>query len=91
MAGWFWRKGSVMKRLTWRLRRRLTALLLAGVLACAAALVGLLAGPAVPAVAAGGCTAQYIVNSDWGTGFSIAINITPQWPCHHLLDLEVRL
>jgi len=38
-----------MKRLTWRPRRRLTALLLAGVLACAAALVGLVAGPAVAA------------------------------------------
>src|SRR6516164_5201268 len=49
MAGWFWRKGSVMRRLTWRLSRRLTALLLAGVLACAAALVGLVAGPAVAA------------------------------------------
>jgi hypothetical protein len=38
-----------MKRLTWRLRRRLTALLLAGVLACAAALAGLVAGPAMAA------------------------------------------
>src|SRR6516165_2294117 len=51
MAGWFWRKGSVMRRLTWRLRRRLTALLLAGVLGCAAALVGLVAGPTVSAMA----------------------------------------
>src|SRR5215472_4781095 len=51
MASWFWRKGSVMRRLTWRLRRRLTALLLAGVLACAAALVGLVAGPTGPAMA----------------------------------------
>ena len=38
-----------MRRLTWRLSRRLTAVLLAGVLACAAALVGLVAGPAVAA------------------------------------------
>jgi cellulose 1,4-beta-cellobiosidase len=35
---------------------------------------------ATPAVAASGCTAQYIVNSDWGTGFSIAINITNNGP-----------
>src|SRR5215471_2156320 len=46
-----WRKGSVMRRLPWRQRRRLTALLLAGVLACAAALVGLVAGPTGPAMA----------------------------------------
>src|SRR5262249_34835361 len=38
-----------MRRLTWRLRRRLTAVMLAGVLACAAALAGLAAGPAVAA------------------------------------------
>ena len=43
-----------MKGLTWRPRARLTALLLAGALACAAALAGLVAGPAVPATAAGG-------------------------------------
>jgi len=40
-----------MRRLTWRLRRRLSALLLAGVLACAAALVDLVAGPTVSAMA----------------------------------------
>ena len=41
-----------MRRLTWRLCKRLTTLLLAGVLACAAALVGLVAaGPTVSAMA----------------------------------------
>src|SRR6516225_3213289 len=59
MAGWFWRKGSVMRRLTWRPRRRPTALLLAGVLACAAALVGLVAGPAE---AAGGHHTITVIN-----------------------------
>jgi endoglucanase len=49
-----------MKRLTWRPRRRLIALLLAGVLACAGALVGPVAGPAVAAVAAGGCIAPTV-------------------------------
>jgi len=44
-------KGSVMGRLTWRLRKRLTALLMAGVLASAAALIGLVAGPTVSAMA----------------------------------------
>jgi len=43
-----------MKRLTWRPRSRLTALLSAGVIACATALVGLVAGPTGPAMAAGG-------------------------------------
>src|SRR5690349_18816570 len=49
MAGWFWRKGSVMRRLTGGLRKRFTAFVLAGVLACAAALAGLVAGPAMAA------------------------------------------
>ena len=40
-----------MGRLTWRLRKRLTALLMAGVLASAAALIGLVAGPTVSAMA----------------------------------------
>jgi len=69
-----------MKRLYWRLRGRTTAVLLAGALGCATTLAALVAGSAVPAEAAGGCTAQYIVNSDWGTGFSIAINITNNGP-----------
>src|SRR6516162_1110859 len=62
MAGWSWRKGSVMRRLTWRPRRRLTALLLAGVLACAAALVGLVGLVAGPAVAAGGHHTVMVTN-----------------------------
>jgi endoglucanase len=48
-----------MRRLTWRLRRRPTALLSAGVLGCAAALVGLVAGPAV---AAGGHHTVTVIN-----------------------------
>jgi endoglucanase len=48
-----------MMRLTRRLRRRPTALLLAGVLACAAALVGLVAGPAE---AAGGHHTITVIN-----------------------------
>src|SRR5215470_13823913 len=58
-AGLVLAEGTVMQRLTRRLRRRRAALLLAGVLACAAALAGLIAGSAASAVAAGGCTARY--------------------------------
>src|SRR6185437_11796233 len=80
VARWFLAEGKIMKRMSWRLRGRFTAVLSAGALACATALSALVAGSAVPAVAAGGCTVQYIVNSDWGTGFSIAINITNNGP-----------
>src|SRR5580692_2828693 len=36
--------------------------------------------PAAPAAAAPVCQVTYTVNSDWGTGFSVAINITNNGP-----------
>jgi cellulose 1,4-beta-cellobiosidase len=57
--------------LTGRVRR--------GVLAAAAAILagaGLATMAATQASAQAGCAVQYVVNSDWGTGFSVAINIT---------------
>src|SRR5690349_17727477 len=41
---------------------------------------GLAAIAAAPASAAPVCQVAYTVNSDWGTGFSIAINITNNGP-----------
>ncbi|HEV3067976.1 MAG TPA: cellulose binding domain-containing protein, partial [Streptosporangiaceae bacterium] len=38
------------------------------------------AGLAAPAAAAAVCQVTYTVNSDWGTGFSIAVNITNNGP-----------
>ena len=63
-----------MKRLTWHRRRRPTALLLAGVLAFAGALAGLVAGPAVPAMAAGGRHTVTVTNpgSQAGTVGTVA-------------------
>src|SRR5579859_623451 len=36
--------------------------------------------PAAPAAAAPVCQVAYTVNSDWGTGFSLAVNITNNGP-----------
>src|SRR5579859_2011830 len=36
--------------------------------------------PAAPAAASSVCQVAYTVNSDWGTGFSVAINITNNGP-----------
>jgi cellulose 1,4-beta-cellobiosidase len=58
-------------------RRRGAAIVTVVALGCSALVAGV---GVAPAVAAGGCTAQYVVNSDWGTGFSIAINITDNGP-----------
>src|SRR5437660_1710957 len=52
------------------------AVLAAAALGCA----GLAAVAAAPASAAPVCQVAYTVNSDWGTGFSIAINITNNGP-----------
>jgi cellulose 1,4-beta-cellobiosidase len=52
------------------------AALAAAALGCA----GLAAVAAAPASAAPVCQVTYTVNSDWGTGFSIAINITNNGP-----------
>src|SRR5690348_7551517 len=61
----------------WRLRLgRSAALLTAAALGCA----GLAAVAAAPASAAPVCQVAYTVNSDWGTGFSIAITITNNGP-----------
>src|SRR5580692_6257121 len=38
------------------------------------------AAPAAQAAAAPVCQVTYTVNSDWGTGFSVAINITNNGP-----------
>jgi cellulose 1,4-beta-cellobiosidase len=62
---------------SWRPRLgRGVAVLTAAVLGCA----GLAAVAAAPASAAPACQVAYTVNSDWGTGFSIAINITNNGP-----------
>src|SRR5215470_9199562 len=50
---------------------------LAAVGVSAAAATG---APAVPAAASAVCQVAYTVNSDWGTGFSIAITITNNGP-----------
>src|SRR5579859_6636366 len=61
----------------WRLRPRSGAALVAATaLGCA----GLAAVAAAPAAAAPVCQVAYTVNSDWGTGFSVAINITNNGP-----------
>ena len=52
------------------------AVLAAAALGCA----GLAAVAAAPASAAPVCQVTYTVNSDWGTGFSVAINITNNGP-----------
>ena len=52
------------------------AVLAAAALGCA----GLTAVAATPASAAPVCQVTYTVNSDWGTGFSVAINITNNGP-----------
>ena len=52
------------------------AVLAAAALGCA----GLTAVAAAPASAAPVCQVTYTVNSDWGTGFSVAINITNNGP-----------
>jgi cellulose 1,4-beta-cellobiosidase len=52
------------------------AALAAAALGCA----GLAAVAAAPASAAPVCQVSYTVNSDWGTGFSIAVNITNNGP-----------
>ena len=52
------------------------AVLAAAALGCA----GLTAVAAAPASAAPVCQVAYTVNSDWGTGFSVAINITNNGP-----------
>jgi hypothetical protein len=64
---------TLLRRRPWRL---IAAVAMAGTLGCSA----LVAGSAVPASAAGGCTVQYIVNTDWGTGFSAQLNITNNGP-----------
>jgi Glycosyl hydrolase family 48/Cellulose binding domain/Bacterial Ig domain len=51
---------------------RSAAVVAVAALGCA----GLAALTAAPAGAASACTVQYILESDWGTGFSIGINIT---------------
>ena len=57
----------------WRPRlRRGAAVLTAAVLVSS----GLAAIAAAPASAAPVCQVAYTVNSDWGTGFSVAITIT---------------
>jgi len=62
---------------SWRPRLgRGVAVLTAAVLGCA----GLAAVAAAPASAAPVCQVAYTVNTDWGTGFSIAINITNNGP-----------
>src|SRR5215813_10991343 len=62
---------------SWRPRLgRGVAVLTAAVLGCA----GLAAVAAAPASAAPVCQVAYTVHSDWGTGFSIAINITNNGP-----------
>jgi endoglucanase len=52
------------------------AVLAAAALGCA----GLAAVAAAPASAAPVCQVTYTVNSDWGTGFSVAVNITNNGP-----------
>jgi cellulose 1,4-beta-cellobiosidase len=57
----------------------LTRLAQRGVIAASAAVLvgaGLAAVAATQASAQAGCAVQYVVNSDWSTGFSVAINIT---------------
>src|SRR5580693_5950465 len=44
------------------------------------AVVGALSAHPQPAQAATGCQVAYSVNSDWGTGFSVAITITNAGP-----------
>jgi hypothetical protein len=56
--------------------RRAAAALAAAALGCA----GLAAVAAAPASAAPVCQVTYTVNSDWGTGFSLVINITNNGP-----------
>jgi len=54
-----------------------------GVMAVVAAVLGasgLAAIAATQASAQSDCAVQYVVNSDWGTGFSVAINITDEGP-----------
>jgi cellulose 1,4-beta-cellobiosidase len=61
----------------------LTRLAQRGVIAASAAVLvaaGLAAMAATQASAQAGCAVQYVVNSDWGTGFSVAINITNEGP-----------
>src|SRR5215472_14470898 len=74
-----WRTAAV-----WAAASSLAAgsLVAAGVVAATAATAapGHGAAPAVPAAAAPVCQVTYTVNSDWGTGFSIAINITNNGP-----------
>ena len=56
------------------------ACLAAAAASAAAAAPGRAAVPAAQAAAAPVCQVTYTVNSDWGTGFSVAINITNNGP-----------
>ena len=56
------------------------ACLAAAAASAATAVPGRAAVPAAPAAAASACQVTYTVNSDWGTGFSVAINITNNGP-----------
>ncbi len=70
--------------------RRGAVLMAAGALACGTAVVvaataataspGHGAAAAVPDAATPACQVAYTVNSDWGTGFSVAINVTNNGP-----------
>src|SRR5215472_16340448 len=54
-------------------------LVAAGVMGASAA-TGAAASAAAPAAASSVCQVTYTVNSDWGTGFSIAVTITNNGP-----------
>src|SRR5579863_3131048 len=55
------------------------ALVAAGVMGASAA-TGAAGQQAAPAAASSVCQVTYTVNSDWGTGFSVAVNITNNGP-----------
>ena len=56
------------------------ALVVAAAASAATAAPGRAAAPAAQAAAAPVCQVTYTVNSDWGTGFSVAVNITNNGP-----------
>ncbi len=71
---------TLTRRARWRAAASLAAViaLTASLLAAASAMTGFgaAAATAAPAAAGASCQVAYTVNSDWGTGFSVAITIT---------------